>query len=746
MEIKRLVEKIDSNTLEPRSLQYDAAYCNTYSIEFNPAETDFYFEPTITLLTEPPGHPTYCLVRAPAAVGKSALARRLISRIDKTNKLTFLVPLRKQKIGTNFFKGLLSSIFPEYSLKDVTKLIAEGRVIFFFDGYDEMSMTEESVAANREFFIGEMNSLFSESKAYDSGKAVVMFFYRNLVEAYGFFETLDPHARRLSIEYFSLDEMAGYLEGYVRHVLTAKGRPVPVNLPAIAQGQMGQFRAYFDVDTENMRAFFGHAIVLNAFGDYIAEEWIDTKNDFKLILKLEKEESKPVSSIPTEILQRVIDVIAKREAVKFSEKGKGAIAPSGRSATDKQAAELYSPSVQYKILSDVCALMSEDGLPLSDLQYIAEEHADASLKGVATAIGLSDKEVEKLRPGFISEIIEQVKHHPFLSERGTKITFKNKIYRDYLLADRVAATPSAPPLEYGGLAQFSTCSIFFVIFLFAKLRQDATLLSGGMLFLVCSLISTNTDENTDLPLNIRWIKHESQWLFEPAISKLKITPFFSTRPEMLLSVEPNGVLQNITIDGAVGGKVSIEINQSQNASVPLRLFNVDLTAEEVTVSAARVQFDHAVISTTKLILPKDRVYEATVKDESLLLTCSEIEAQDQVRRAMEAYSNPAEMPGSEINLKVEIKKVLGLFRKHGRPEFATHYKRFHNYATSKGKDLQVPDFLESIGIVAKKGDWWILNVPKTKEYGIHYISFNQINCDEAGLEKLKIAYKKFSKR
>jgi hypothetical protein len=740
-ETAELLDQINGNKIGPQQIRCDSGYCKKYDIELNPTGSDFYFEPTILRISDGPPLPSHFLIRAPAAVGKSALARHLIDKLDKTNKLVFLVPLRKQKIGTNFFKGLLGSIFPDYSLKEVTRLIAEGRVIFLFDGYDEMSMTEEAVMAHREFFIGEMSSLFTEYQVYKSGKASVMFFYRNLVEAYGFFEILEPQGRRLSIEYFTLDEMAKYLDGYVTHTLTREGRPVPGNMAEIARGQMGQFRAYFDVDPENMRAFFGHAIVLNAFGDYIAEQWIDTKNDHKLIIKLEKEVRRGASAIPTEILEEVINAIAQRESHKFGEKGKRVVESGGRTATDEQASALYSPMTQYRILADACALMDEEGILISDLQVVAEDHAVASLRRMAAVLGIAERDVEGIKASFVAEVIEQVKQHPFLSERGNKILFKNKVYRDFLLADRVAATPEAEPSAYGGLSQFATCSIFFVIFLLSKLKQDLTKLNGGMLFLVCSLISANTDEVTDLPLKIVW--RSGKWTFEPTFSKLKIEPFFSANPELLLSVETNGVLQNLAIDGAIGGKVSIAINQAQNAAVPLRLFNVDLTAEEITVVAGRVQFDHSAITATRLRLPKDRVIEATIKDESLLLTCTEIDAQDHVRRVLEAYCNPAEIPGATINLKAEIKKVLGLFRKHGRPEFATYYKRFHNYGTSKGKDSQMPKFLESIGIVYKKEEWWVLNVPKTKEYGIHYISFNQINCDEAGLEKLKIAYKNF---
>ena len=116
-----------------------------------PDQNPFYVEPDLKLLGEAKDREFCCLISAPAAVGKTSLAKHIHSLISSKDRQVIYIPLKDEVIGNNYFTGLLSNFFPESTKKDFVEALATGRIVLIFDGYDEVSITSSQIASNRRF-------------------------------------------------------------------------------------------------------------------------------------------------------------------------------------------------------------------------------------------------------------------------------------------------------------------------------------------------------------------------------------------------------------------------------------------------------------------------------------------------------------------------------------------------------------------------------------------------------------------
>ena len=86
------------------------------------------------------------------------------------------------------------------------------------------------------------------------------------------------------------------------------------NCDELIKSLLSAFQSRLHVASKEAEAFFGHAIVLKAFGDYIQNQ--DEKNFLKFVNKIAEDGLNERISVG--ILSQVIETILEREVGKFS--------------------------------------------------------------------------------------------------------------------------------------------------------------------------------------------------------------------------------------------------------------------------------------------------------------------------------------------------------------------------------------------------------------------------------------------
>jgi NACHT domain/Short NACHT-associated C-Terminal domain, family 5 len=106
------------------------------------------------------------LVSDTAGMGKSTLMKHLfLSSIEKNQGIPIFIEMRKLKGDVSIFNHILNDLNPiddEFDEDFIRRLIKEGNFIFFFDGYDEIPLSQrDDVVSNLNDFISKTgNNLF----------------------------------------------------------------------------------------------------------------------------------------------------------------------------------------------------------------------------------------------------------------------------------------------------------------------------------------------------------------------------------------------------------------------------------------------------------------------------------------------------------------------------------------------------------------------------------------------------------
>lgn len=283
MLISELLDRMPKATKSPGNIDYNKDFCDKYKIQVNKPFESFFFQPTITIAEPDKNKPVYCLVSAPAGVGKTTVAQYIMSQLAIDNRYVFLVPLNQFKIGTGFFTGLLGDIFPNMTPENVRELVRKGNIIILFDGYDEVTMSESTINDNIVHFIEAMNhNLYPEGNHLRALGFSIFFFFRTYIRMYGLFDPIENISLNVSIDYFHDADIPEYLKKYVEFLYKQYGKEIPATAIKIVDNLWHSVIKAFSLSKEYFEAFFGHALVLNAFGDHIFEELLHNPNLLKL--------------------------------------------------------------------------------------------------------------------------------------------------------------------------------------------------------------------------------------------------------------------------------------------------------------------------------------------------------------------------------------------------------------------------------------------------------------------------------
>ena len=92
----------------------------------------------------------------------------------------------------------------------------------------------------------------------------LVFLYRSVFSETGIFDELEPYAANYRVEFFDPTQRRDYLRRY----LESKGDKGKQLVPMVGQFLDG-FENRAEAANPQADAFFGHAIVLSAFGDFL---------------------------------------------------------------------------------------------------------------------------------------------------------------------------------------------------------------------------------------------------------------------------------------------------------------------------------------------------------------------------------------------------------------------------------------------------------------------------------------------
>lgn len=379
------------------------------------------------------------LVAAPAAVGKSYLAR---ATSFKTGGL--LCDLAEVRLADAFFRGLLWDVFGVDGAKDIAKILADGRGALLVDAVDEAL-----VAVGEESYKRALRDLAALLPPSPVGHPTVVIFGRpdTLQETAGFLEELQVSYANVQVGFFTQSQALDFVEAKANEASEREGRKFSVSRPDLSSFLQSFYRLVdqaFDLQDGKSNlgpdSFMGYAPVLNALSEFYWSE----ENPLSLLSRVQQDAS---YSDAWQVIVSAIDKIMERETEKFVRS-----VCDGSDEQDGFARQVFSPQNQLRLLLD-----GELGGSADSVMSFLE---------VCSPPGLPNNWVYSTVP---QAIAHQVRDHPFLDSRnlGTRnplTRFSNVVFRDFVVYSALVDLPPEDSVyipDYWADPHVSPSSIFF---------------------------------------------------------------------------------------------------------------------------------------------------------------------------------------------------------------------------------------------------------------------------------------------
>lgn len=719
MEIKEVLDLFPATSASPGLVPSDA-FCAKERIEYDKAVPDFYVAPAFSDLStaELISCPFACLISAPAAVGKTRLSRHLQSELLGRGKHVAYIPLKGKNIGDQYFKGLIAGMFPSATPVQVRDELVQGRLVLVFDGYDEVVMTTEQMELNKGF-ISEIVEFFRPVLA-DIKCAGIIFQFRSLFFEFDIFNAILPFARHMRIEYFDGPRRRQFLNEYLGHKKTGFHNPDLVNKFLVAL----ESRLGVASDGINPAAFFGHALVLASFGDFIIEE--DEPNLLKLANSLA--ESTVDAAVSLRILRPIIEKIISREAQKIDSAALQAQLPGFEGLPVDLQAD-YLAHFAYALSSRTPGTPWEGKAAYISAAALKKLNAHAAFPGLGAAAR------QKVRDQYEQMLVNQLDLHPFIDPMRSQFT--NQIYHELYLAQYLASHKDADADAI--FENYKSASYFLGLFFLDNIpKRDLTDFSGLIHYVVSLLsMSCNGDEYS---VQLKYEADGMHWTGSVLSKNVKV-PNFIIREELLVyKVQPGSIIQNMDFSGSVS-------NASLSISCPAATYQKRVELKSTTIDVVELElavpflvFDGLTVRCKKIEL--DRSVTQIEGGDSL--TLSGLRAGDDVEIVTQPRHENIRPVLEEAKVLVvnnleEFKRKLGKvllgFRKHGRSNYAVYELRHTNLATSFGRDEVASSIVELFHekeIFSRDGNMLIFHQDKLAAYGIHYIQQNELSYQDGG--------------
>lgn len=400
--------------------------------------------------------PSVLMISAPAAVGKSWLARELSARSKNP-----LWNLSKFRLGSHFFTGTIAQVFGGAGYAEIEDRMRHGQVTLILDAADEAVVG--SGLTNFEAAIADLAGLIGSPN--DLASAAVILGRPDTLELVGvLLEENEVSWQLWHVDYFDEDKS---LE-FVRTKIEAHGTSNLQEVDDFLDDFFVTVKQALGQQSVPHREFLGYAPVLDA----VASFYVSHRNPFATFQEIKRSKS---SAHVWALLRQVVSSICDRETDKLA----GTL--SGDEVLVDLARELYSVSRQIDLLTQA----SLDSVPFD----FPEDLSSAA------------------RQRFVDAARTQLSEHPFLRRQADRtgqanpfLRFGGVMFRDFVGAETMLASSGtdAAILSADMLHPDVVASPALARFLAAGLTEESLLPSEILPALMESVASDDTAEPVSL--------------------------------------------------------------------------------------------------------------------------------------------------------------------------------------------------------------------------------------------------------
>jgi hypothetical protein len=717
MDVKSLISKLAAG--RQALPEVAEAYCASHSIHYRPKALDFYVEPALEAKDD---LAPILLISAPAAVGKTTLAHYIHGQLTKSGQGVLYIPLQEASIGHDFFVGRLAGVFPNLSKRQILDSVFGGKIIVLFDGYDEVTMRSDQIDRNKEFIAEIKHELNEYRKRGGEARPCMVFLFRSVFADFGVFDEIKQDAADIAVQFFDANRRKQFLAAY----LDSKDGPSRGHLSEVL---LDGFESSLEAAKDDASAFFGHAIVLSAFGDYLHAQ--GEANSAKLASNLNNSET--LEAVAVELLTKIIGLILEREEGKFPRQEYTALMPDF---------EPYSSAVQERLLLGVAAdeyLRRTGNAPSNLVESVNRLVADMESNG--GYLSLDDAAKEQLSRNYRNELEQRITHHPFIDmsppKRGDelyfdKIGFRNPVYREYYFAQVVLRDPKG---SWALDAARNDYSHYLALF-FLGLVGDRDITSyENFLFSLISLFAASSSGN-DFYFKMEWSAGEKRWEGEIDTSHLRVKPFYLANPLLTIAVPFHGILQDAIFLGNEDCVLEVSGPGPGFPDSRIEIADCIFAASEVIFNSYAAKFSACEISCDTLSFA-DQVGSLEGLDTLVVRGLrgreSGLQLSDYVAARWEVALNAARNSGGlrgKALFRRKMQKILLRFRRHRRAEFGCYDKKYKTHILVDHNDIEVvglSDFLFDRGFLFRgEPGLIVMNQNMFSSYDINYAKQNQI--------------------
>ena len=704
-------------------------YCENNSIVSTPKKPGFYVEPE---LDAPDELAPVLLISAPAAVGKTTLAHHIHSKLNDAGQSVLYIPLQEANIGHDFFAGRLAGVFPDLTKRQILDAVFSGKVVLLFDGYDEVTMRSDQIDRNKEF-INEIKEELDEFQRIN-GKAspCIVFLFRSVFADFGVFDGIKESASEISVLFFDVNKRKEFLSQYLDFKSSSDARGAS-SKSHLAGDFIDIFQNSFLSANDGSSVFFGHAIVLSAFGDFLHDH--EEVNASKLLGELSGDGAVENNSV--RLLTKIIKLILDREEGKF---------PISDYSRHIPYFNPYSVEVQESLLFGIAKdeFFKRLKKPSSHLSAAIDDVV-LRLKKHPQYEGLNVEIRNEIISDYRRELELRIAHHPFIDVTSLKnsyeggylkhLIFRNPVYREYYLAKVIACEPKGS----WSLNEVRNDYSYYLAFFFLGLVEGRNMSTHQeFLFSLISLFATASYGN-DFQFKMAWDSEKELWVNEITTLNIEVEPFFISDPLLVISVPPGGVLRNVLLFG--DNSCEFEISgpgPGGRLSEKILISDCLFVASSISVASSAVKFDKCDIVCKELQF--NDVVESIEGLETLVIRKFNsdhvnFKFSEYVCNRWGSQLESAKEFGSESGeslFRKKMEKILLRFRRHHRAEYGCHDKKFNNHILSDHHDKaasELSDFLFNNKFLYSEPGLILMNQDKFSDYDIFYKKQNQITFE-----------------
>jgi len=693
-------------------------------VVLEPQGPGFFVPPELDVAPGFGEHRPFWLVSAPAAVGKSVLAQALAWNLRSRGRQVIYVPLRGSTIGDNFFTGLLASLFPSSSKVDVIESLRQGRTTILFDGYDELSMTEDQSRLNIGF-VGEVLREMKPTNRQSRQEAPsVIFLFRSAIRSLGIFNSIDEYAQQLGLRFFGRAQQIEFLAGYMKHK-----RPTPHDLRKPCSDFLKAVQEKIALpDEETAEGFFGHAPVLMALGDLILED--ESGNPMQIAQDLLKEDFSATQGVG--LIDRILGQLLEREERKFPLNifaAKGLV-----------RFEAYPATMQRRLLTRLVSARIAGITWDKALADVASDECARRLEASPGFRALGSPEQRALQDQYTQEVLQKLQQHPFVDLKNGALDFTNPIYAEKSLAELLVTEPRTDLSRAFDI--YPAPSYYLAQFILESLPDRDLKGRENLLFYVMKSLSAGSETEFQIEIS----RPDSRWRFSVDSGRLLTTPFWYGDELLLLSIPDGQILESMNIEGSTDTLVALDVAAGKGYKRRVTLSNVAIESGDIELGAT-----HLTLSAVRLTANTIRLDDSlqTIEGIDTLAVSGRVEASDFVvkKYGRELEAATATDPDVETFLRKKLTQILTWFRKHHAETYAIYGKRFNTVVLAKGKDrdaARVAAFLRSQGILKDVGQMVVLDQAELGRYGVYYVKQNQVEFGK-GFSDLVASWTRYAK-